>query len=226
MVAACERKRRQMRDQPGRASHRAIAGFMVRRRNCAQRLADEVRCDELPAARQNRISVASKTEQESLDFFALGQKQSQTFTGTAGFKEFGHGKLMTSVAAIAQGGDEFGRAFGYNDVALDHDGIATEVHRLVRYDVDQIGNVFANGVLTVFVEGSGKPKSRAVGQRTKTSVEMIKARIDQFHRDDETAEHLRDGAMRFDVGTEFVTAKKCVADEKCVAFAFEIVIFG
>src|SRR5438132_10715336 len=53
MVAAGETERRQMCDQPRRASHRAIAGFMVRRRDRAQRLADEVRCDELPAARQN-----------------------------------------------------------------------------------------------------------------------------------------------------------------------------
>src|SRR5437868_14598931 len=32
--------------------------------------------------------------------------------------------------------------------------------------------------------------------------------------------------MRLDVGSEFVTAKKCVADEKCIAFAFEIKIIG
>ena len=32
--------------------------------------------------------------------------------------------------------------------------------------------------------------------------------------------------MRFDVGAEFVTAKKCIASEKCVAFALEIVIIG
>src|SRR5439155_17605871 len=88
MVAAGETERRQMCDQPGRASHPTIAGFMVRRRDRAQRLADEVRCDELPGARQNRISVASKTEQESLDLLSLGQKQSQTFAGAAGFKEF------------------------------------------------------------------------------------------------------------------------------------------
>src|SRR5882724_5545244 len=100
------------------------------------------------------------------------------------------------------------------------------MHRLLRCDVDQIGNVLANGVLAVFIESSGKPNRRAVGQRAKASVEMIKTRIDKFHRDDETAEHLRDRAMRFDVGPEFVTAKKCVADEKCIAFAFEIKIIG
>jgi len=88
---------------------------------------------------------------------------------------------MTPVAAPSQCGDEFGRAFRHNDIALDHDGVATEMHRLFRCDVDQIGNVLANGVLTVFIEGSGKPNRRAVGQRAKTSVEMIKARIDQLH---------------------------------------------
>src|SRR5438105_7545571 len=116
---------------------------MVRCRDCAQRLANEVRCDELPAARQNRISLASKAEQKSLDFFALRQKQNQTFAGAAGFKELGHRELMTSVVAISQGGDEFGRAFGQDNVALNYNGIATKMHRLVRCDVDQIGNVFA-----------------------------------------------------------------------------------
>src|SRR4029077_16825432 len=105
MVAAGETERRKSGDQPRRASHRAIAGFMVRRWDRAQRLADEVRCDELPAARQNRISVASKAEQESLDFFALRQQQSQAFAGAAGFKEFGHREPMTPVAAISQNSD-------------------------------------------------------------------------------------------------------------------------
>src|SRR5205807_1722825 len=91
------------------------------------------------------------------------------------------------------------------------DGVATKVHCLFRCDVDQLRNVFANGVLSVFVERSRKPNGRAVGQRTKTSVEMVKAWIDKFHRDNKTSEHLGDGAMRFNVGAEFVTAKKCVA---------------
>src|SRR5438552_3526863 len=215
-----------MCDQPGRTSDRTIAGFMVRRRDRAQRLADEVSDDELPAERQNRIRVASKAEQESLDFFALRQKESQAFAGAAGFKEFGHWELMASVAATSQRGDEFGRAFRHNNVALNHNGIATKMHCLLRCDVDQIGNVLANGVLTVFIESSGKPNRRAIGQRAKTSVEMIKARIDQLRRDDETAEHLGDRAMRLDVGTELVTAKKDVAGKKRVAFAFEIVIVG
>src|SRR5437667_320781 len=48
---------------------------------------------------------------------------------------------MASVAATSQRGDEFGRAFRHNDVALDHNGIATKMHCLLRCDVDQIGNV-------------------------------------------------------------------------------------
>ena len=32
--------------------------------------------------------------------------------------------------------------------------------------------------------------------------------------------------MRFDVGAEFITAKKRIASEKCVAFALEIIIIG
>ena len=55
------------------------------------------------------------------------------------------------------------------------------MHCLVRYDVDQIRNVFANGVLSVFVERRWKPNRRAVGERTKTSIEMVKAWIDKFH---------------------------------------------
>ena len=38
------------------------------------------------------------------------------------------------------------------------------------------------------------------------------------------AEHVSDGAMRLDVGAEFVTAEKRVAAEERVAFAFEIKI--
>ena len=133
---------------------------------------------------------------------------------------------MTLVAATSQGGGQFGRAFRQNDIAFDYDSVATEMHCLLRYDVDQIGNMFANGVLTVFVERRGKPSGRAVRQGAKTSVEMIKARINKFHRDNEAAEHLCDRAMRFDVGPEFVAAKKCVAGEKRVAFAFEIEIVG
>src|SRR5438067_11401421 len=55
---------------------------------------------------------------------------------------------------------------------------------------------------------------------------MIETRIDKFHRDDETTEHLGDCAMRFDVGTKLVAAKKHIAAEERVTFAFEIIILG
>ncbi len=98
------------------------------------------------------------------------------------------------------------------------------MHRLLRRHINQIRNVFANRVLAIFVEGRRKPNCSAIRQRTKAGVEMIKARIDKLHRNHETTEHLRDSAVGFDVGSEFVTAKKHIAREKRVAFALEIVV--
>src|SRR5207244_4888005 len=83
-----------------------------------------------------------------------------------------------------------------------------------------------NGARNGVVETRWQSSCCAEGQRTTTTVDMVKAWIDKFHRDNKTSEHLGDGAMRFNVGAEFVTAKKCVASEKRVAFAFEIVIIG
>ena len=71
--------------------------------------------------------------------------------------------------------------------------------------------MIANGALAVFIKRRREPDRAAIRQRTKASVEMIKARIDQLDRDDETAENVRDRAMRIDVGAEFVSAKKRVA---------------
>src|SRR5262249_47759467 len=53
----------------------------------------------------------------------------------------------------------------------------------------------------------------------------IKARIDQFHRDYETAKDVCHGAMRLNVGAKFVTTKECIAAKESVAFALEIKIF-
>ena len=68
--------------------------------------------------------------------------------------------------------------------------------------------MIADGALAVFVERRRKPDRAAIGQRTEAGIEMIKARIDQFDRDDETAQHIRDRAMRLDVGAKFVTAEQ------------------
>ena len=55
---------------------------------------------------------------------------------------------------------------------------------------------------------------------------MVKARINQFHGDGETAEHLCHGAMRLDIRTKLITAKEHVGSKQSVAFAFEIKIVG
>src|SRR5438093_13431115 len=100
------------------------------------------------------------------------------------------------------------------------------MHRLFRQDIDQFGHMFADGALPVFIEGFRKPDRRAIGQRTKAGVQMIKARIDKFYRDNKTTEQLRNGAMRLDVGTKLVPAKKYVVAEEGIAFAFEVEILG
>src|ERR1041384_8247973 len=114
---------------------------------------------------------------------------------------------MTCVAALGQSRDELGRALRKNDVAIDHDRVATKMHRFLGRYVDQIRNVFANRMLAVFIERRREPDRASIGQRTKAGIEMIKARIDKFHRDDETAEHFPDGAGRVDGGAKFVTAE-------------------
>src|SRR5437763_3735819 len=80
----------------------------------------------------------------------------------------------------------------------------------------------ADRALTVFVECFRKPERAAIGQRTKTSIDVIKARIHKLDRNDKTAEQIRDCAVRIDVGAEFVAAEKNVAAEKRVAFALEV----
>src|SRR3954471_23671314 len=88
--------------------------------------------------------------------------------------------------------------------------------------VDQITEVLADRPLAVFVERSRKPKRAAVGQWTETGIDMVKARVHQRDGNNETAEKVREGAMGVDVGAEFVAAKKNVAAEERVTFAFEV----
>ncbi len=110
----------------------------------------------------------------------LRHKHRQTFARAAGFQELRHRQFMAAVAAITQRGDEFRRAVGQNDVALEHNGIAGKVHRFFRHNIDQFLHVLADGALAVFVKGRRKPNGRAIGQRTKASIEMVKTRIDKF----------------------------------------------
>src|SRR5215211_1128965 len=99
------------------------------------------------------------------------------------------------------------------------------MHRFFRCDIDQIGHMFADCALTVFIECLWKPKSSAIRQRTKARIKMIKTRINQLHRNGKATQHFCYGAMRLNVGTEFVTAKEDVVAEERIAFAFEVEFF-
>src|SRR5439155_1189760 len=83
-----------------------------------------------------------------------------------------------------------------DDVALNNDSITREVRGFLRGDVDQIGHMLPDSALTVLVEGPGKPKRVAVGQRAKAGIQVVKARINQFHRDNQASKHVCHGAMR------------------------------
>ena len=61
LVAARQGERREMRDQSRRARSRAPAGFVVRRRRGAQRLAHKRRCCELSAAGKDRARNEEET---------------------------------------------------------------------------------------------------------------------------------------------------------------------
>jgi hypothetical protein len=119
----------------------------------------------------------------------LRHKHGETFAGAAGFDEFGHRQLVAAVAALLQLRHELGRAFGQNDVAIDHHGVTRKVHRLFRCDIDQIGHVLPECALPVFIECIWKPKTTAVRQRTKTRIKVIKTRIDQLDRDGKATQH-------------------------------------
>src|SRR5205809_1991122 len=85
--------------------------------------------------------------------------------------------------------------------------------------------MLADCALAIFVEGKRKPKRAAVWQRAKTGIQVIKARINQFDRDHQAAEHVCYGPMRLNVRSKFVAAKEHVAAKERIAFAFEIKIF-
>ena len=73
-------------------------------------------------------------------------------------------------------------------------------------------------------EGGRVVEHLAAAQRAEAGVEVVEPGIDQLYRDDETAKHFRNRAMRLNVAAELVTAKKCIARKESVAFAFEIQI--
>src|SRR6476660_7909978 len=82
--------------------------------------------------------------------------------------------------------------------------------------------MFSDCALPVFIECIWKPKRAAIGQRTKAGINVVKTRINQLNRNSKTTEHFRDGTVRLNVGTKFVTAKEHVLAKERVAFAFEV----
>src|ERR1700730_6090340 len=96
------------------------------------------------------------------------------------------------------------------------------MHRFCFLNIDKFLHVLANGTLAIFIKCRRKPERAPVRQRTKTSVEMVKTRINQLDRDDEAAEHVRHCAMRIDVRTELISAEKRLTVEQRIAFSLEI----
>src|SRR5262245_36489648 len=134
-----------MCDQSGRSPNSAPARFVVRNRHRPQRLAYQRRCGELFACWKNRTGAPREAESfwsnavtecwsatndysitptlPSLQCFSLRHKHGETFAGAAGFDEFAHWQRVTAVAALSQLRHELGRAFGQDDVAVDHHGV-------------------------------------------------------------------------------------------------------
>src|SRR5439155_22764867 len=100
------------------------------------------------------------------------------------------------------------------------------MHRLFRQDIDQFGHMFADRALSVFIKGRREANPGTIGQRTKAGIEMIEARINEFHRDHKTTEHVRNGRMRLNIGAQSVAATKCLAAEEALTRAFEVEIIG
>src|SRR6266550_814699 len=176
-------------------------------------------------ARFAERAEASRTAWRSVpssSLLSLRHEHGEAFAGATGFDEFGHRQRVTAVAALLQFRHELGRAFGQNDVAVDHHGVTRKVHRFFRCDIDQISHVLPDCALPVFIECIWKPKPTAVRQRTKAGIKVVKTRINQLNRNSKTTEHFRDSAVRLNVGTKFVTAKKNVVAKERVAFAFEV----
>jgi len=159
----------------------------------------------LPAAWENRIGIGE--EARALNLFALRHKHRQTFAGAAGLEEFAHRQGMTDVAAVVESRDQFGGAFGQNDVAAEHDGVAGKMDRFFFGHVNQIAQMLANRALAVFIECLREPERAAIGQRAEAGIDVIEARIDKLDRNDKTSEQVRDGPMLIDVGSEFVAAE-------------------
>ncbi len=105
---------------------------------------------------------------------------------------------------------------------IEDDRVATKDARFFFGDVNQVREMIANGALAIFIESRGEPHGPAIGQRTETSVDVIKARVDQLDGNDQATEDVRDRPMGIDVGAEFVTTEKRIAGKERVTLAFEV----
>ena len=97
-----------------------------------------------------------------LQCFSLRHKHGETFAGAPGLDEFAHWQCVTTVAALLQLRHELGRAFGQNDVAVDHHGVTRKVHCFFRSDIDQITHVLPDYALPVLIKRIWKPKPAAI----------------------------------------------------------------
>ena len=95
-------------------------------------------------------------------YLPLRHKHRQAFARAAGFEKFRHRQLVAGLAAIAQNGDKLRRAFGQNDVAIEHHGVTREMRGFFRRYLDQISEMIADRALPVFIEGIGKPDRATV----------------------------------------------------------------
>src|SRR5256885_16352323 len=123
---------------------------------------------------------------------------------------------MTLVTAILQSAHQIRRALRKDNLALKHNRVTRKVDRFLRFDIDQVRQMLANGALAVFVERGRGPKSASIRQWTEAGIEMVKTRIDQLDRDDETSQHVGDGPVRLDVRTKLVSAKKRFTAEESI----------
>ena len=130
---------------------------------------------------------------------SLRQKESQAFACAAGLQELGHWQRMRLPAALREGSGEFGAAFGENDLFVEDDCVAGELHRLLGRDFDPISNVLGDGALAVFIKGAREPDNAAIGQRAKASVQMVEAVLDQFERDGQAIQFFTDPLVRSNV---------------------------
>src|SRR5439155_11704875 len=108
-----------------------------------------------------------------------------------------------------------------HDILSENDGIAGKMGCLLSVDVDQFGDMMADGPLPVFIKGGRIPNYFTIRQRAEAGVQVIKTVLDQFHRNHEAVQHLTNPPVGTDVGTKAVAAEKNRAGKQRITFALE-----